>query len=56
MSDEYMTVAEARDYLKVSRGKMTKLIKDGTLKTTPDHLDNRVKLINKTDVEKLKIR
>jgi excisionase family DNA binding protein len=53
---EYMTVAEARDHLKVSRGKMTRLIKDGTLETIPDPLDARVKLVKKADVEKLKLR
>jgi excisionase family DNA binding protein len=52
---EYMTIDEACDYLGVSKVKMAKLLKDGILKTIPDRLNLRVKLVKKEDVDKLKI-
>jgi len=56
MTPEYMTISEAREDLEVSKGKMSKLVKDGILKTIPDPLDSRVKLVKREDVERLKIR
>ena len=54
MVHEYMTVAEARDYLGISRGKMTSLINNGILKTMVNPLDTRSKLVKREDVEQLK--
>jgi excisionase family DNA binding protein len=56
MAIEYITVAEARDYLGISRGKMTSLIKNGKLTAIENPLDSRSKLIKRADVEKLKLR
>lgn len=51
--DEYMTVTEARILLRVSKGKMAKLIREGDLPTEDDPLDERVKLVKRSDVEAL---
>ena len=56
MSEEFMTVAQAREYLGIGKRKMADLIKEGTLQTRPDPLDERVKLIPRSDVEALKER
>ncbi len=50
---EYMTVHQARELLRVSRYKMSRLIGEGVLKTKEYMLDRRVKLVRRTDVEKL---
>jgi excisionase family DNA binding protein len=52
-SEEYMTVAEARDYLGVSKRKITQFIENGILKTEPNIFDKRSKLIRRADVEAL---
>jgi hypothetical protein len=56
MTDKYMTMGEAQAFLSVSKVKMAKLVREGTLKTTFDPLDSRVKLVKLADVKKLKIR
>ncbi len=53
MRADLMTVGEAREYLRVSRAKMTKLIKDGVLPSEPDPLDGRIRLVKRADVEAL---
>ena len=53
---EYMTVAEARDYLGVSKRKITQLIKDGLLPAEVNIFDERSKLVKRSDVEQLKLR
>lgn len=53
---EYMTVAEARDYLEVSRKKIAALIEKGVLTAEPNLLDNRSKLVRREDVEALKAK
>jgi excisionase family DNA binding protein len=52
-SEEYMTVAEAREYLGVSKRKITQFIEDGVLRTEPNIFDKRSKLIKRADVEAL---
>jgi excisionase family DNA binding protein len=54
MADQYMTVGEARDYLGVSRAKMTRLIESGELPAEENPLDKRSKKVRRADVEKLK--
>lgn len=51
---EYMTVADARDYLGISKAKMTRLIEEGILATEPNLLDKRSKLVRRADVEALR--
>lgn len=52
----FMTVAEARDYLGVSKKKIADLIEKGVLTTEPNPLDNRSKLIRREAVEALKAK
>ena len=54
--DRLMTTGEAREYLNISRAKMAKLIRDGVLKTEDDPLDERIKLIRKSDLDALRKR
>ena len=56
MTDGYMNLKEAREYLGVSRVKMTKLVKDGIVKAIPDPLDSRSQLVRVEDLEKIKLR
>jgi excisionase family DNA binding protein len=53
---EYMTVAEARDFLGVSKRKITQLIKDGILPAELNIFDERSKLVKRADVEALKLK
>lgn len=53
---EYMTVAEARDFLGVSRRKIADLIEKGVLAAEPNPLDNRSKLLRREAVEALKAK
>lgn len=53
---EYMTVAEARDFLGVSRTKIADLIEKGVLAAEPNPLDNRSKLVRREAVEALKAK
>jgi excisionase family DNA binding protein len=50
---EYVTVAEAREMLGVSKPHMTDLLKRGVLHAEPDVIDRRVKKIRRADVEAL---
>lgn len=54
MVEEYMSLKEARDILKVSRTKIWALVRDGVLETYEDPLDKRKSLVLRSDVEKLK--
>lgn len=56
MSEDYITLREAREFLGISKNKIAKMVKDGTVKTIPDPLDSRVKLVKKVDIERLKLR
>ncbi len=52
--NDLITNTEARLLLGVSPKKMSDFIKSGKLKTWPDTIDGRVKLISRAEVEKLK--
>lgn len=54
MSIEYLTMAEAREYLGVSRTKMWQFVKDGSLSTYTDPRDKRKRLLIKSDLDKLR--
>jgi len=54
MADEFVTVAEARALLGVTKYKMTDLINRGVLKTFDNEADRRSRLIRRADVEALK--
>lgn len=53
---EYITVAEARDLLGVSKRKIAQLIDEGVLPAEPNVLDKRSKVVKRSDVEELKKR
>ena len=53
---QYLTVAEARDFLGVSKKKIAQLIADGVLKTEDNPLDKRSKVVRRADVEAIKQR
>lgn len=50
---EYITVAEARQILRVSKPRMTDLLKEGTLIAEDNPLDRRSKVVKRADVEAL---
>jgi excisionase family DNA binding protein len=53
MPDDYITVTEARELLGVSKVKIARMIRDGELVTVPDKRDARVKLVKRSDVERI---
>ena len=52
--DELLNLIEAASYLKISRQKMSSLVKERTIKYRNDPLDKRKKLFSKADLTKLK--
>jgi|GEM_PF-1042100 len=54
--DELLTLNDAAEYLGVSRMKLWRLVKNGTLTAVENPLDNREKLIGKLEMDKLKAR
>jgi predicted XRE-type DNA-binding protein len=50
---EKMTVSQARKFLGVSESKISNLLSTGILPFERDYLDNRVKLVKKSDLEAL---
>jgi hypothetical protein len=54
MTEEYISLKEAGDILKVSRTKIWSLVREGVLKTYENSLDKRETLVVKSDVEQLK--
>ena len=50
---EYVSVAEAREILGVSKPRMAEILKKGLLAWEPNPVDERGKLILRTDVEAL---
>ena len=54
MAIEFLTMAEAREYLGVSKPKMWRLVRDGVLPTYEDATDKRKKLIRKDDLDRLR--
>lgn len=51
---EYMTAGEAREYLGVSKAKMSQLMRDGVLHAEIDPLNRHYKWIRRAEVEALK--
>jgi hypothetical protein len=54
--NDLITATEARRLLGVSPLKMTKLLKNGSIRHFPDPLDERKKLVSKSEVLALKPR
>ncbi len=52
--DDLITATAARKILGVSPLKMTSLLKKGLLRTWSDPLDNRKKLVSRSEVEALR--
>lgn len=55
-SEEFLTLSEAAKLLGISRVKMSRLVAAGALVTSPDPLDDRVKLVRREDVLALVVR
>lgn len=53
-SDEYLNLKEAARYLGVSDIKIRRLVSKGLLKVSFDPLDDRKRLVKKTDLDTLK--
>jgi hypothetical protein len=56
MTDDLITVGEARAILRVSTKKMAELIKSGKLTVERDELDARIKLVSRAAVEAMAAR
>jgi len=56
MTEEYVTVEEARKILDVSKAKMATWIRDGVLHAEENVFNKRQKLIKRSEVEALKQR
>jgi excisionase family DNA binding protein len=52
-TDEVMTATEARKLLGIGKAKLAKLIASGALPTHKDPLDERVRLVRRSDVDAL---
>ena len=55
MSAELATISEAARYLGVSRTKVWQLVKNNIIPYQKDPLDDRKKLVRKSDLNKLKL-
>jgi len=53
MPEDYVTMKEAQRLLGVSNQKMWRLVRDGVLEAIRSPLDGRVKLIRRSDLDKL---
>jgi hypothetical protein len=53
---EKMKLSEARKFLGVSVSKMTSLVSSGKIAVEDDPLDRRVRLVRRSDLEKLLLR
>lgn len=54
MNEEWLTVTASAKYLGVSRRKIARLIDSGELNPVPNKLDNRERLIPKSQLDALK--
>jgi excisionase family DNA binding protein len=52
--EDFVTMTEAQELLGVSRFKIWKLVKEGTLPTFRSDLDRREKLVRRSDLEALR--
>ena len=53
MNEEWITMTEAADRLKVRRNKISRLANRGVIQTKENPLDARVKLVNFTELRTL---
>lgn len=53
MREEWITIAEARLRLGISKVKMAQLVREGKMETRDNTLDKRSKLVRRADVEVL---
>ena len=51
--NDLYTISKARELLGVSKNKMWRLVRDGTLEAFANPLDKREKLVRRVDVEEL---
>ena len=56
MAEEYLTYAEAADYLGVSKDQIGPLVRGAGLQWSPHQADQRKKLRRRADVERLKVK
>src|SRR2546428_4603 len=54
MSDEYLPLLRAAEYIGVSRVKLAQLAKEGTIPYVTSPLDKRVKLFKRADLDELR--
>ena len=54
MSDDYLPLMRAAEYVGVSRVKLAQLAKEGTIPYVSSLLDKRVKLFRRTDLDQLR--
>lgn len=54
MSEEYLPLMQAAEYVGVSRVKLGQLVKEGIIPYVTSPLDKRVKLFKRADLEQLK--
>lgn len=54
MSDDYLPLRQAADYLGVSHVKLGQLAKEGTITYVTSPLDKRMKLFKRVDLDQLK--
>jgi hypothetical protein len=54
MENEYISLRKAREILKVSKLKMSGLVKENKIALFNNPLDKRQKLVKKADIEKLR--
>jgi hypothetical protein len=54
MSDEFLPLIRAAEYVGVSRVKLAQLARDGVIAYTTSPLDKRVKLFRREDLDQLK--
>lgn len=54
MTDDYLALSEAAEYLGVSRVKMSKLAREGVVPYVTSQLDRRLKLISRDALDTLR--
>lgn len=54
MSDDYLPLMQAAEYIGVSRVKLAQLVKEGTIPYVTSPLDKRVKLFKRADLDQLR--
>jgi predicted site-specific integrase-resolvase len=54
MSDDYLPLMRAAEYVGVSRVKLAQLAKEGTIPYVTSPLDKRVKLFKRADLDQLR--